>query len=145
MTPSAPPVMPPFHLAIPVKDLASSRAFYGGVLGCCEGRHAAEWVDFDFFGHQVVAHVVPGSTHRSGANVVDVDVVPVPHFGVVLSMVRWQSLVDRLEGAGVTFIVRPHIRFQGAPGEQATMFLLDPSGNALEFKAFADPSHLFAT
>ena len=137
--------LPPVHLAIPVKDLASSRAFYGGILGCREGRHAAEWVDFDFFGHQVVAHVVQGATHRLGANAVDSDQVPVPHFGVVLTTVQWQSLADRLEEVGVTFIVPPHIRFRGGPGEQATMFLLDPSGNALEFKTFADPSRLFAT
>jgi len=137
--------MPPFHLAIPVKDLESSRAFYGGLLQCREGRHAAEWVDFDFFGHQVVTHVVQGTAHCIGANAVDGDAVPVPHFGVVLTLTQWQALADRLTHAGVKFIVEPHIRFQGLPGEQATMFLLDPSGNALEFKAFADLGRLFAT
>lgn len=145
MPAAASATMPPFHLAIPVKDLESSRAFYGGLLKCREGRHAAEWVDFDFFGHQVVTHVVQDATHRSGANAVDGDAVPVPHFGVVLTMTQWQVLADRLINAGVDFIVEPHIRFQGLPGEQATMFLLDPSGNALEFKAFVDLSRLFAT
>lgn len=135
--------LPPFHLAFPVTSLADARAFYGGLLGCAEGRAADDWVDFDFFGHQIVAHLSPEAGHRE-TNRVDGDNVPVRHFGVVLPMAEWRSLADKLRKAGVDFIVEPHIRFKGQPGEQATMFLLDPCGNALEFKAFDDPSRLFA-
>jgi len=136
--------VPPFHLAFPVHDLAMARAFYGGVLQCPEGRSCAEWVDFNLYGHQIVAHLAPDETGRAATNAVDGDQVPVRHFGVVLSMSEWHELVERL-GSQVQFVVQPHIRFKGEVGEQATMFFLDPSGNALEFKAFADPSKLFAS
>lgn len=135
----------PFHLAIPVHDLDVARAFYGGLLGCPEGRSSAEWVDFDLFGHQLVAHL--DRSRRApvqAANTVDGHDVPVPHFGVVLSWQAWQALADRLSGAGQQFVIEPGIRFQGQVGEQATFFLYDPSGNALEFKAFQDPGQLFA-
>ena len=135
---------PPFHLAFPVHDLAVARAFYGGVLQCPEGRSSEEWVDFNLYGHQIVAHLAPGETGKAGTNAVDGDNVPVRHFGVVLSMSEWQALADRLSSK-VQFVIEPHIRFKGEVGEQATMFFLDPSGNALEFKAFADPGKLFAT
>ncbi len=126
----------PFHLAIPVRDLEQSRAFYGDLLGCPEGRSAETWVDFDFRGHQLVCHLADSaSVHH---NPVDGDAVPVPHFGLVMEMRDWQALADRLKAAGMSFVIQPRIRFAGQPGEQATMFLLDPSGNALEFKAFAD-------
>jgi hypothetical protein len=129
----------PFHLAIRVRDLASSRAFYGGLLECAEGRSSADWVDFDFFGHQLVCHVVGGTMPGPAAtNPVDGHDVPVPHFGLVLEIPAWEALAARLKEAGVRFVVEPHVRFQGQPGEQATMFLTDPSGNALEFKAFRD-------
>lgn len=137
----------PFHLAIPVHDLAAARGFYGGVLGCPEGRSAAHWVDFDLYGHQLVCHLVDGARPApvAGANPVDGHDVPVPHFGVVLELPAWQALADRLRAAGTTFVIEPHVRFAGQPGEQATLFLLDPSGNALEFKAFADiAGQLFA-
>ncbi len=136
----------PFHIAFPVDDLAAARRFYGEVLGCPEGRSAeGEWIDFDLFGHQIVAHFVDGAGRRvSGHNPVDGHDVPVPHFGVVLDLDRWKALADRLTKAGVAFVIEPHVRFEGQVGEQATMFLLDPSGNALEFKAFADFSQLFA-
>ena len=133
----------PFHLAFPVHDLAAARAFYGGVLGCPEGRSSAEWIDFDLHGHQIVAHLAPGAGDRA-SNPVDGHDVPVPHFGVVLEWEAWHALADRLRAAGITFGIEPQIRFAGQPGEQATMFFLDPSGNALEFKAFADPARLFA-
>lgn len=139
----------PFHLAIPVHDLAAARAFYGRLFGCPEGRSAAHWVDFDFFGHQLVCHV-DGQQATAAvapdeiANDVDGDEVPVPHFGVVLAMPQWQALAARLEQGGARFVIAPKIRFRGQAGEQATFFLRDPSGNALEFKAFADPSRLFA-
>lgn len=139
--------MPPFHLAIEVKDLASSREFYGGLLGCSEGRSDDQWVDFDFFGHQLVCHVSLGdlSARPTAANPVDGRAVPIPHFGVVLEMAAWEKLAERLQRADVAFVVEPHIRFVGQPGEQATLFLLDPSGNALEFKAFRDiAKQLFA-
>jgi uncharacterized protein len=137
--------MTPFHLAIPVRDLASARAFYGGVLGCPEGRSSADWVDFDFFGHQLVCHAVAGDGVGEPAhNPVDGHDVPVPHFGMVLEMPDWEALAARLKRAGIAFVIEPHLRFPGQPGEQATMFLTDPSGNALEFKAFRDPSRLFA-
>jgi len=134
----------PFHLAFPVTTLASARRFYGGLLGCPEGRASDEWVDFDLYGHQIVAHLAPGEAGHRQINAVDGDNVPVRHFGVVLSMPEWDALADRLRVAGVSFVIEPHIRFKGQVGEQATMFFLDPCGNALEFKAFADPSRLFA-
>ena len=134
----------PFHLAFPVHDLAAARAFYGGTLGCRQGRSAATWIDFDLFGHQIVAHLDPAAKPVANANVVDGHDVPVPHFGVVLTMPDWQVLADRIASAGVAFGIAPHIRFRGQPGEQATMFFRDPSGNALEFKAFADDAMLFA-
>ncbi len=136
----------PFHLAIPVHDLACARAFYGAMLGCPEGRSAPEWVDFDFFGHQLVAHLDPARNAREPGlfNPVDGHEVPVPHFGVVLAWDRWQQLADRLQTGGQHFELAPGIRFAGQIGEQATMFFYDPSGNALEFKAFRDPSRLFA-
>jgi hypothetical protein len=137
--------LPPFHLAFPVDDLSAARRFYGGLLGCPEGRSANEWVDFDLYGHQIVAHLAPNAVRRRATNVVDGEDVPVPHFGLVLSMEQWKVLAERLESAGVTFVIPPTVRFKGEPGEQATMFLLDPAGNALEFKAMADPAKLFAT
>lgn len=137
-------VTQPFHLAFPVKDLESTRAFYGDLLGCPEGRAAPDWVDFDLFGHQIVAHVAPGELTAAATNAVDGDQVPVRHFGVVLSMTDWHELAQRLKDASVAFVIEPHVRFQGEVGEQATMFFRDPSGNALEFKAFADPARLFA-
>ncbi len=134
----------PFHIAFPVDDLAAARAFYGQILGCPEGRSSAEWIDFDLFGHQIVAHLSPNAPGRRHANAVDGHAVPVPHFGVVLTMDRWQSLADRLKAAGQKFEIEPYIRFQGQVGEQATMFFYDPAGNALEFKAFADMTQIFA-
>jgi hypothetical protein len=136
--------LPPFHLAFPVHDLESARAFYGRLLGCPEGRSSAEWIDFDFFGHQIVAHLDPAMEPRRAHNEVDGHDVPVPHFGAVLDMAAWEELAERLGAAGVDFIIEPTIRFRGRPGEQATMFFLDPSGNALEIKAMADPAGLFA-
>jgi extradiol dioxygenase family protein len=134
----------PFHLAFPVRDIAEARAFWGGVIGCLEGRSAADWVDFDFYGHQIVAHLAPERAAEA-SNPVDGHDVPVPHFGVVLTLEDWQALADRLAAAGTEFVIEPHIRFQGQPGEQATMFFRDPSGNAIEMKAFADLRQLFAT
>jgi len=134
----------PFHLAFPVHDLQAARAFYGGLLGCAEGRSSPEWVDFDLCGHQVVAHLAPDECRRAATSAVDGDAVPVRHFGVVLPMGEWEALAARLKDAGIRFIIEPHIRFKGLAGEQATMFFLDPSGNALEFKAFADLKQLFA-
>ena len=136
--------MPPFHLAFPVHDLAAARAFYGGLLGCPEGRSAEDWVDFDFFGHQIVAHLVPDARMAGASNPVDGHDVPVPHFGAVLDMPDWERLAARLEAAGVAFAIPPTVRFRGEPGEQATMFFRDPSGNALEIKAMARPENLFA-
>ena len=135
----------PFHLAFPVHDLAAARHFYGDVLGCPEGRSADHWVDFDLFGHQIVAHLDPAARPRALSNPVDGHDVPVPNFGVVLKMDDWRALAGRVEAAGVPFGIAPHIRFVGQPGEQATMFFQDPSGNALEFKALADDAMLFAT
>jgi len=136
----------PFHLAIKVRDLASSRAFYGGLLGCPEGRSAETWVDFNLYGHQLVCHVSPDSAAAPHHNPVDGHDVPVPHFGVVLEMADWNALAARLRAAGIRFVIEPYVRFQGEVGEQATMFFYDPSGNALEFKAFADiEGQLFAT
>ena len=136
--------MRPFHLAFPVHDLAAARAFYGGMLGCPEGRSSAQWVDFDLFGHQIVAHLDAGARPAPMTNPVDGHDVPVPHFGVVLTMADWSALAERLTAAGTRFGIAPHIRFEGQPGEQATMFFTDPSGNALEFKAFAEDAKLFA-
>jgi uncharacterized protein len=135
---------PRFHLAIPVDDLAAARRFYGGVLGCPEGRSAAHWVDFDLYGHQLVAHLSPGGAGDRATNPVDGDEVPVPHFGVLLSVEAWADLTDRLRAAGTEFVIEPHVRFAGEAGEQHTMFLRDPAGNALEFKAFADDAMVFA-
>ena len=137
--------MRPFHLAFPVHDLAAARAFYRDVLGCGEGRSSDQWIDFDFYGHQIVAHLDPAAKPVATSNPVDGHDVPVPHFGVVLTMEQWEGLAARLRAAGIRFGIEPHIRFKGQPGEQATMFFLDPSGNALEFKAFADDAMLFAT
>ncbi len=136
----------PFHLAFPVHDIAVARAFYGDLLGCPEGRSTETWVDFNLFGHQIVAHLHPGLEpgNRVHHNPVDGDDVPVPHFGVVLPPEDWDALAARLQAAGVGFMVEPHVRFKGEVGEQATMFFLDPSGNALEFKAFGDLGKLFA-
>jgi hypothetical protein len=137
--------MRPFHLAFPVHDLAAARAFYREVLGCGEGRSSDQWIDFDLYGHQIVAHLDPAAKPVATRNPVDGHDVPVPHFGVVLTMDQWEGLAARLRAAGIHFGIEPHIRFKGQPGEQATMFFLDPSGNALEFKAFADDAMLFAT
>jgi len=136
--------LPPFHFAFPVDDLAAARRFYGELLGCPEGRSAEHWVDFDLHGHQIVAHLAPQSSRKGATNPVDGEDVPVPHFGVVLPMDKWKALAKRLEAAGVEFVIEPTIRFEGQPGEQATMFFLDPAGNALEFKSMANPSNLFA-
>ena len=136
--------MRPFHLAFPVHDLAAARAFYGELLGCREGRSSNRWIDFDLYGHQIVAHLDDAARPAGVTNPVDGHHVPVPHFGVVLPMADWQALADRLTAAGVTFGIEPHIRFKGQVGEQATMFFRDPSGNALEFKAFTDDAMLFA-
>jgi len=134
----------PFHIAFPVDDLDAARHFYGTVLGCPEGRSSARWIDFNLFGHQLVAHLVEGPARtRTGDNPVDGHDVPVPHFGVVLRPAAWQALAERLAGHAVTFVIEPHTRFKGEPGEQSTMFFLDPAGNALEFKAFADLASLF--
>lgn len=134
----------PFHIAFPVNDLATTRQFWGGVLGCPEGRSAEHWVDFDLFGHQITAHVAPSGGDRA-ASPVDGKSVPIPHFGVILGMEEWQALADRLTAAGTVFLIEPYIRFKGQPGEQATMFFRDPSGNAVEMKGFADRSQMFAT
>ena len=134
----------PFHLAFPVDDLAAARRFYGELLGCPEGRSAPHWVDFDLRGHQIVAHLAPDAVRSRANNAVDGEDVPVPHFGLVLQMDEWKALAARLQDAGTEFVIEPTIRFAGEPGEQATMFLLDPAGNALEFKAMANPANLFA-
>ena len=141
------PELTPFHLAIPVRDLAAARAFYGELLGCPEGRSAADWVDFDFFGHQLVCHVGRGRGAATAPRTTRWTAMtcPVPHFGMVLEMPDWEALAARLKRAGVAFVIEPHVRFRGQSGEQATMFLTDPSGNALEFKAFRDiAGQLFA-
>ncbi len=135
----------PFHLALPVDDLAAARRFYGEVLGCPEGRSSERWIDFDLFGHQLVVHLVATSTPRdAGDNPVDGDHVPVPHFGVVLDWDAWEPFVARLREHGVEFVLEPRTRFEGLPGEQRTMFFRDPAGHALEFKSFLDPAQLFA-
>lgn len=133
-----------FHLAFPVHDLEQARAFYAGLLGCPEGRSSDHWIDFDFFGHQLVAHLAPQECVAASTSEVDGDAVPVRHFGAVLTMPAWQALAEKLQAEGINFIIAPHVRFAGQVGEQATMFFLDPSGNALEFKAFADLSQVFA-
>ncbi|MEY2953002.1 MAG: hypothetical protein RLZZ401_1089 [Pseudomonadota bacterium] len=136
--------LPPFHHAFPVNDLAAARHFYGTLLGCPEGRSSDEWIDFNLFGHQIVAHLIPGYQARRPGNAVDGHDVPVPHFGGVLPMADWQAMADRLTAAGTDFVIKPYVRFKGEVGEQATMFFLDPSGNALEFKSFKDLKSLFA-
>lgn len=135
---------PRFHLAFPVHDLHKARAFYGGVLGCPEGRSADEWVDFDFFGHQIVAHLTPSSDTREETNEVDEKQVPVRHFGVILTPSKFKEIAEKLQSAAARFLIEPQTRFRGLPGEQLTMFVSDPSGNALEFKAFADDRMVFA-
>jgi extradiol dioxygenase family protein len=134
---------PRFHLAFPVHDLTEARAFYGGLLGCSEGRSSDEWVDFDFHGHQIVAHLAPPEA-AAATNAVDGEAVPVRHFGVILDIPAWEALAARLNASGTRFLIEPQVRFKGEAGEQATMFVLDPSGNALEFKAFADDAMVFA-
>jgi len=137
--------LPPFHLAFPVHDLEQARAFYGDLLGCIEGRSSDSWIDFNFWGHQVVAHLSHGDAQNAITNQVDGKNVPAPHFGVVLGWDDWHALKDKLIAAKLDFILEPYIRFEGLPGEQATMFIQDPSGNALEFKSFKDMGQLFAT
>ncbi|HZV93790.1 MAG TPA: VOC family protein [Caldimonas sp.] len=139
-----PAPLSPFHLAFPVHDLAAARSFYGDLLGCPEGRSADDWVDFNFHGHQIVAHLAPAETQPGHRNAVDGHDVPVRHFGIVLPMAEWEALAARLRARGTTFVIEPYVRFKGEPGEQATMFFLDPSGNAIEIKAFADIGMLFA-
>ena len=134
---------PRFHMAFPVDDLTAARSFYGDLLGCPEGRSADHWVDFDLFGHQIVAHLTPGRSERE-SNPVDGHDVPVPHFGLLMRPDEWRTLADRLLAAGIEFVIEPHTRFAGEVGEQSTMFILDPAGNALEFKAFGDDSMIFA-
>lgn len=134
----------PFHLAFPVNDLAAARAFYGELLGCSEGRSSPDWIDFNFYGHQVVAHLAPSETGEAATNAVDGHGVPVRHFGVVLPMDEWNATAEKLTNAGIDFVIKPYIRFKGEPGEQATMFFKDPSGNAVEMKAFTNIESLFA-
>lgn len=134
----------PFHLAFPVKDLNETFAFYHDLLGCETGRSSEQWIDFNMWGHQVVAHLSPEEAKESAQNSVDGQGVPVRHFGVILEMDEWKALADKLKKEGIEFVIEPYIRFEGEPGEQATMFFLDPSGNALEFKAFADKNQIFA-
>jgi uncharacterized protein len=138
------PNLPRFHLAFPVRDLSEARRFYGELLGCPEGRSSPEWVDFNFYGHQIVAHLSAEET-RAAVNAVDGEDVPVRHFGVILTLPEWEALTAKLQSAQVRFIIEPQIRFKGLAGEQATCFFLDPSGNALEVKAFADDAAVFAT
>jgi extradiol dioxygenase family protein len=137
-------VTPYFHLAFPVHDLDAARTFYGGVLGCREGRSDPAWVDFDLFGHQIVAHLQPAAAGDLASSAVDGHGVPIPHFGLIMEMPDWENLAERLKAAGVAFVIEPYVRFAGLPGEQATMFVRDPSGNALEFKAFRDMAQIFA-
>lgn len=137
-------ILQPFHLAFPVHDLAAARQRYGETLGCPEGRSARRWVGFDLFGHQIVAHLTESGRPRCSRNRVDGDEVPVRHFEVVLDMAQWEALSERLQRAGVRFPIEPHLRFRGEAGDQATLLVLDPSGNALELEAFANPSRLFA-
>jgi extradiol dioxygenase family protein len=133
-----------FHLAFPVHDLDAAREFYGGVLGCEEGRSSDSWIDFNLYGHQIVTHLAPNEAGVKSTNHVDADHVPVPHFGIVLPMNEWKDLSEKLKAKGVEFVIEPKVRFAGEVGEQATMFFLDPSGNALEFKGFNDFSQVFA-
>jgi extradiol dioxygenase family protein len=135
---------PLFHLAFPVHDLAAARRFYGDLIGCPEGRSSGDWVDFNFYGHQIVAHLSPEEAGHRTTSSVDGDQVPVRHFGAILAMGQWEALAGKLKAAGVRFVIEPHVRFKGQVGEQATMFFLDPSGNALEFKAFGDLAQVFA-
>ena len=135
---------PRFHLAFSVRDLSEARAFYGTLLGCPEGRSSGKWVDFDFFGHQIVTHLSADSEIDKARSEVDGEQVPVRHFGVILTMAEWRILADRLKRSNIPFLIAPDIRFEGLPGEQATFFIRDPSGNALEFKAFGDESRIFA-
>ncbi len=146
ITPAAPAAaaMPPFHLAFPVHDLGAARRFYGELLGCPEGRSSPDWVDFNFYGHQIVAHLAPDACGGQGVSQVDGHGVPVRHFGAVLSIPQFEVLAARLQAAGTKFVIEPYIRFKGEPGEQATMFFMDPSGNAVEIKAFASLASLFA-
>ena len=138
------PTMPPFHLAFPVHDIAAARQFYGDLLGCPEGRSSPEWIDFNFYGHQIVAHLAPDECgHRGASSKVDDHDVPVRHFGAVLNLAQWQQFADKLKAAGTKFVIEPYVRFKGEPGEQATMFFHDPSGNAIEIKAFANLDSLF--
>ncbi|AWL13283.1 hypothetical protein HMF8227_02834 [Saliniradius amylolyticus] len=137
-------LIPPFHLAIPVTNLDEAQAFYGGLLDCEQGRTSGTWIDWNFFGHQLVTHLVDSMPSSPDDNEVDNNKVPVPHFGAVLAWNDWHDLAERLKTAGVTFVIEPYIRFKGQPGEQATLFLRDPAGNALEFKAFQNPERLFA-
>ena len=137
-------MQPLFHLAFPVDDLAQARRFYGDLLGCPEGRSSDSWVDFDFYGHQIVAHLAPDETGHRQTSAVDGHDVPVRHFGAILPMTEWEKLASKLQSAGTQFVIEPHVRFKGQVGEQATMFFLDPSGNALEFKAFGDLKQVFA-
>ncbi|SIQ59810.1 VOC family protein [Pseudacidovorax sp. RU35E] len=139
-----PTLMSPFHLAFPVDDLAEARRFYGELLGCPEGRSSEDWIDFNFYGHQIVAHLAPGECGASQRNAVDGHGVPVRHFGIVLPMAQWEDMAQRLRGAGVEFVIEPYVRFKGEVGEQATMFFMDPAGNAMEIKAFKDITRLFA-
>jgi extradiol dioxygenase family protein len=139
-----PAPLSPFHLAFPVHDLAAARRFYGETLGCPEGRSSPEWIDFNFYGHQIVAHLAPEEAGSSGRNAVDGPGVPVRHFGIVLPMADWEAMAARLRAQGTAFVIEPYIRFKGEPGEQATMFFLDPSGNAIEIKAFSEIQRLFA-
>lgn len=135
---------PRFHLAFPVRDLEEARGFYGGLLGCPEGRSSPDWIDFDLYGHQIVAHLSPDEAGHRNTSAVDGEDVPVRHFGAILTLPQWREMADKLNAAGIKFVIEPQVRFKGLPGEQATMFFLDPSGNALEFKAFADDAMVFA-
>ncbi len=141
---SNPTAIPPFHLAFPVRDLAEARAFYGDLLGCPEGRSSNEWVDFNFYGHQIVTHLAPDECTPHQTNSVDGHNVPVRHFGAVLEMSAWEALAKKLQAAHTRFVIEPYVRFKGEVGEQATMFFMDPSGNALEFKSFKNMDALFA-
>ena len=136
--------MQPFPLAFPVTDLEKARAFYGDVLGCPEGRSSAEWIDFNFYGHQIVAHLCQTMNSEVSRSEVDGHGVPVRHFGLVMTMPDWEVMAAKLKALGIKFIIEPYIRFKGEPGEQATLFFLDPFGNAIEFKAFQNPLSLFA-
>lgn len=136
--------IPPFHLAFPVTDLAATRVFFTDILGCTLGRTSDRWIDIDFFGHQITAHLVDGLP-EADTNPVDGEQVPASHFGAILDMPQWKALAEKLTALDIDFLIQPQIRFEGEVGEQATMFFKDPSGNALEFKAFADKSQIFAT